>query len=647
VVHGGGVEDRGAEQVHGDDTVALLAQASHDLEVGDDRRLDLQDGLDLVLVGPGHGAARGDVRGGEGHLVVGGPQVGALLEVVEQLRVEVVVVVDEHRALEESPPLDVDRVGQPDDDLLVPGELGVVERLDGEAQRRWTAPFEGERAGGRCEVLTGCRVRALGRVVDAHLLRVVRTQRAVQPDLHGTGRALLDEGDLPGEVDGRCRWHAHAVEGDLVDVVRTRTAGAQCAQGVAVHLEEAETVVGCAVADLLAHKVRERELEELPTGEVVGEGDGPPLGVVCRRSGVAVVEDVDEELGAAARPVHPEGDALALGPVLRHPGVHRRVGEAVDEAGERGDVDVHLQDVVGRTDLGDLSRRCVRRRERNRAACAVEGAEPERWDSRGARRGGRDSALEVVDDGARGVGARAVAEGPVVRPEVDVGSGPDDCHDDVDELAVAARGGDGVQDTVAAGEERVVVDEVGERDRHELPSTATDRARPRVGDDAVELELVVVGLGGEVVFVVVLLEVDLERVLLARIGVDPEAEVVGAGGVRELFPAEPPVEARRATGSPTGLEREGSAVGGRKIRVVRVDAPSADRTAEAEPPVVEGIAMFHVVEDQRRARGHGARGRDKRQACDDGRCESGGQVLGGATLHSGPFRGSRCPARHP
>ena len=101
--------------------------------------------FDLVLAGTLVGVTDCDTIAGGVELdrPVALPEVGSLVEVVEQVGVERVVVGDQHRALEQGAALDIDRVGQPDDDLLVTFELGVVERLDREEQ--FGRPAVGER----------------------------------------------------------------------------------------------------------------------------------------------------------------------------------------------------------------------------------------------------------------------------------------------------------------------------------------------------------------------------------------------------------------------------------------------------------------------------------------------------------------------
>ena len=134
------------------------------------------------------------------------------------------------------------------------------------------------------------------------------------------------------------------------------------------------------------------------------------------------------------------------------------------------------------------------------------------------------------------------------------------------------------------------------RDRHELPTAARDGTRTGRRHDAVELELVIVRRVGRAVAVVVLLEVDLQRVVLTCVGVDPEVEVFGAGQINRARPPESTVEAWRAARTPAGLERERPAERGREVRCVRRDSAAADRTVEREPAVAQRVAVLHVVE---------------------------------------------------
>ena len=128
------------------------------------------------------------------------------------------------------------------------------------------------------------------------------------------------------------------------------------------------------------------------------------------------------------------------------------------------------------------------------------------------------------------------------------------------------------------------------------PPPATAQG-PAVRDDTVVLELVVVRRVDRAVAVVVVLEVDLERVVLAPIGVDPEVEVLGARQVGRAGAAEAAVEAGDAARAPTGLEREHAAQRGREVGCVGSDAAAADRAVEYEPAVAERVAVLHVVED--------------------------------------------------
>ena len=62
-----------------------------------------------------------------------------------------------------------------------------------------------------------------------------------------------------------------------------------------MHLGQRETIVGCAVADFLANKGREGELEQLPAAEVVDKGHGKPFRIVRGRAWITVVQYVDKQ----------------------------------------------------------------------------------------------------------------------------------------------------------------------------------------------------------------------------------------------------------------------------------------------------------------------------------------------------------------
>jgi hypothetical protein len=134
VIDGRGVERRRAQQVHRHEGPALRARRTEHLDVDVGRDGRHADVLDGVLAGAGVRIAAFGPDCFEGGWSGGVPQERALLEVVEQLGIERVVVVDQHRALEQRAAFDVDGVREADDDLLVTLELGVVEGLDREEQ---------------------------------------------------------------------------------------------------------------------------------------------------------------------------------------------------------------------------------------------------------------------------------------------------------------------------------------------------------------------------------------------------------------------------------------------------------------------------------------------------------------------------------
>ena len=147
-----------------------------------------------------------------------------------------------------------------------------------------------------------------------------------------------------------------------------------------MHLGQAETVVGRAVADLLAMHAGEGDLDLPPTAETVGKVDGPALGIIPGRTGVAIVEHIDEKGRSAAPAVQPEGDPFVGAPVLADPRVHRRVLERVDDAGVGDDVHVQFQHTVGNAGVRDRGRgrRAGRDRYRRTRVCIVERIEADR-----------------------------------------------------------------------------------------------------------------------------------------------------------------------------------------------------------------------------------------------------------------------------
>ena len=154
-----------AQQVHRDDAVAAVAHPALDDDV-DVQRHSWPRARSRHASWPGR--ASGSPTSGAGATSSStGPSVShrkaPCSKSSSSIGIERVVVVDQHRALEERAALDVDRVGEPDDDLLVALELGVVEGLDREGQLGRAAVDERQRAAGRREVLAGHRVRALSR----------------------------------------------------------------------------------------------------------------------------------------------------------------------------------------------------------------------------------------------------------------------------------------------------------------------------------------------------------------------------------------------------------------------------------------------------------------------------------------------------
>ena len=76
-------------------------------------------------------------------------------------------------------------------------------------------------------------------------------------------------------------------------------------------------------------EIRKRNLNELPSGKVVGDVYTPPFGIVAGRARVAVVEDVYKQHAAGVVAIEPEANALVATPILREPLIGRGVGEGV------------------------------------------------------------------------------------------------------------------------------------------------------------------------------------------------------------------------------------------------------------------------------------------------------------------------------
>ncbi len=365
------------------------------------RRLiaDLQDVLPVALAGQGHGAAGRELGVGQLRLVAGPPEVGECLEVVEQGCVVQLVVEDvDARDRRQPHRRAAGRVGQLDEHTALTLVLAVVDRLHGE-RLLGDVGREGQGARDRFHVVT-VRGRGpdRGRVLDRH-----RAARGLA-ELGGhrcdgaLGHVVVER----AEADGQGPDRGHTVDRRVIDVVGLRGRRRDRAQGPAVHLGQAEAVVGRAVADLLAGQARERDLDLLPAAEVVREAGRPALGVVLDRAGVAVVEHVHEQGRAAVVAMQPEGDPRVGAPVLGDPRVDRAVLEGVGEAREGDDVEIQLEHVVAARGAGPGVGRGARCRCDGDAGGRVrvlERVEPDR-DPVGVD-AGREPGLEVVDDRER------------------------------------------------------------------------------------------------------------------------------------------------------------------------------------------------------------------------------------------------------
>ena len=332
----------------------------------------------------------------------GRPEVREGLEIVEQRRVSHLVVADGHPGDRgEAHPQAAGRLGQLNQHAALALILRVVNRLDGERLLGHVGR-EGQRAGSR-EVIAfrdcGAECR---RVIHRHRRRVGLAE-------FGGDRRRLALGDFVVErveADRQRLDRRGAVDRHVVQVVALRAPCPQRAEPPAVHLGQAEAVIGRTVADLLAGHAGKRDLDQLPAGEVVLESDGPALGIVPGRAGVAIVEHVHEQVGAGARAVEVEGDAGVGAPVLGDPGRGPGVLKGVGDAGPRHDVEIQLQNVVpGALAWRRRRRRGVGGRDCSRAVRVGKGVEP---DGDRAILPGRQPGLEIVHEGQRGDGSRSL-----------------------------------------------------------------------------------------------------------------------------------------------------------------------------------------------------------------------------------------------
>ncbi len=354
VVDGRGVERVGRQQMEGDHAPSHRTCVAQHVDVDVERHV----GREHALTGD---RRRGRRQGGttehrriERDRSLRVPEVREALEVVEEQRVERIVVDDVRCGLDGSGRCPGD-IGEPEDESLGRLVLVIVDGRDREGQITGSALHERQGAGRhRHEVDAGLGHDRLDRIVDGDLVGILIAERSVERDDDVAGGAFGDVEGVRIEADAQLGQPGNADECDVVDEVRLRPTGAKRAEGPAVHLEAIErAVIGRSVADREVGEVIKRDLEVLPPGEVVGDVDAPPLGVVRRRSGVPVLEDVDEHRRPRVVAVEPEREGLALRPILSHPGVQCVVLEAVDETGETRDVEVDLHRRRGSGRQGD------------------------------------------------------------------------------------------------------------------------------------------------------------------------------------------------------------------------------------------------------------------------------------------------------
>jgi hypothetical protein len=109
------------------------------------------------------------------------------------------------------------------------------------------------------------------------------------------------------------------------------------------------------------------------------------------------------------------------------------------------------------------------------------------------------------------------------------------------------------------------------------------------------LELVIVGITNCVITVIIILQVDLQRIVLTRIRVDPEIEMITSGQVTQVCPAKTAEETRSSSRAPASLQRESTAVTGREVDSIGTDSPAANRASKRKPSIIAWISVFHIV----------------------------------------------------
>ena len=89
-------------------------------------------------------------------------------------------------------------------------------------------------------------------VIHRNLRRIICIHRAIQLDGDCTSCSFGNVKAVDGEGHSQFRHLCHAVKTDIIDIISLCTTSIECAKRPAVHLGQAKTVVGCAVANLFA-----------------------------------------------------------------------------------------------------------------------------------------------------------------------------------------------------------------------------------------------------------------------------------------------------------------------------------------------------------------------------------------------------------
>ncbi len=180
------------------------------------------------------------------------PEVRCALEVVQQVRIEGLVVDDGAGCLHDARG-GSHRVGETQDDPAVAVVLRVVEGRQWERELARSSLDEGQGPGGRREVTVRGGATRLDRVLDGHLVRVPVSQQPGQLDCDVTSVALGDVEVARGEADGQVRDRGLTIETDVVDIVRPDSIiRVEGSQRPAMDLEPFPAVVRRVVAHALS-----------------------------------------------------------------------------------------------------------------------------------------------------------------------------------------------------------------------------------------------------------------------------------------------------------------------------------------------------------------------------------------------------------